>query len=190
MKFGLVMRAYAPFEWFGLVYHGDGRGPTTSSNVTSRVKAWVVFDPVAGAVGYPSAKSDESSFAAILPFTATGVPHANLTAVKRGKNSIYFKLHAFGSNPLMPGAPDIDMQVAITAKLDSARLDIHAELSGDQFPNVEVMLQDEVRERRMLATYETSGSAHLGPGRLMGNSARPMNSICKTFPLDPAGHFL
>lgn len=189
MKFGLVLRAYAPFEWFGLLYHGDGRGPTTSSNVTSRVKAWVVFDPVSGAVGYPSAKSDESSFAAILPFTATGVPHANLSSVTKGKNSIYFKLHAFGSNPLMPGAPDIDMRVAMTAHVDGARLDIHAELGGDRFPNVEAMLQDEAYERRMLATFETSGSAHLGPGRLMGNSARPMNAICKAFPLNSAGRF-
>ncbi|MDB4986007.1 MAG: hypothetical protein JWN04_1185, partial [Myxococcaceae bacterium] len=39
MKFGLVMRAYAPFNMFGLAFHGDNRGPSTRSDVTSRVKA-------------------------------------------------------------------------------------------------------------------------------------------------------
>ena len=101
----MVMRAYAPFAWFGMAFHGDNRGPTTSSTVTSRVKAWVVFDPVTGEIGYPSAKSDESSFAAILPFTRTAVPHAQLSSVKKGKNSIFFKLYAFGANPLVPASP-------------------------------------------------------------------------------------
>ena len=136
-----------------------------------------------------STKSNKSSFAAILPFTASGVPHANLTSVTKGKNSIYFELHAFGGNPLMPKAPNIDMQVAITAKVDGGRLDIHAELSGDQFPNVEIMLQDEAYERRMLATSETSGSAHFGPGSLIGSAARSMNAKCKPFLLNADGHF-
>lgn len=189
MKFGLVLRAYAPFAWFGLAFHGDDRGPTTSPGVTSRVKAWIVFDPVTGEIGYPSAKSDESSYVAILPFTSTAVPHAKLSAVKKGKNSLYFKLHAFGANPLLPASPNIDMHLSMTANVDGVRLNIHAELAGDQFPNVEIMLQDEASQRRMLATYETSGSAHLGPGRLMGNHSLAMNAICKSFPLDAAGRF-
>ena len=190
MKFGLVLRAYAPFDWFGMAFHGDNRGPTTSSDVTSRVKAWVVFDPTTGEIGYPSAKSDQSSFVAILPFTATATPHAKLSAVMKGKNSLYFKLHAFGANPLIPGSPNIDMYVAMTANVGDSRLNINVQLSGDQFPNVEMMLQDEGYSRRMLATYETNGSAHLGPGRLMGNNQLAMNAICKSFPLNAAGRFV
>jgi hypothetical protein len=173
-----------------MAFHGDNRGPTTSPSVTSRVKAWVVFDPTTGDIGYPSAKSDESSFVAIIPYTRTETPNASLSAVTKGKNSIFFKLHAFGANPLVPASPNIDMYLAMTANVDSARLNIHASLTGDQFPNVEMMLQDEAQERRMLATFETSGSAHLGPGRLLGNNRNAMTSICKSFPLNAQGRFL
>lgn len=64
------------------------------------------------------------------------------------------------------------------------------QLSGDQFPNVEVMLQDEAFERRMLATFETTGSAHAGPAKLIGNNSLEMTSLCKSFPLNQQGHFL
>ena len=53
-----------------------------------------------------------------------------------------------------------------------------------------MMLQDEAYERRMLATFETSGSAHLGPGRLMGTNSGPMNAICKDFPINAQGRFV
>jgi hypothetical protein len=72
VKFGLILRAYAPFKQFGVAFHGDNRGPTTSDSVTSRIKSWVEFDPVAGTLGSPHAKSDESSMV-ILPFRDTAV---------------------------------------------------------------------------------------------------------------------
>ena len=87
MKFGLIMRAYAPFKVFGGPFHGDNRGPTTSNSVTSRVKSWVDFDPVAGAVGSPHAKSDKSSVI-VIPHHAPGHPMTRVSVVKRGERSL------------------------------------------------------------------------------------------------------
>lgn len=61
MKYALIVRAYAPFPSFGAPpFHGDDRGPSTSPNVGSRLKAWIVFDPTTGKIETPSAKCDES----------------------------------------------------------------------------------------------------------------------------------
>ena len=122
MLFGLILRAYAPFKQFGGVYKGDARGPTTSPNVTSRVKTWITFDPLAGRVGSPSAKSDASHFAMGPSWTAVGVPVPRVSSIKIGKHAVYFQLHSSGSNPLFPGAPPIDMHVAITASVSGITL--------------------------------------------------------------------
>ena len=106
-----------------------------------------------------------------------------------GENAVYFQLHSSGSNPLFPGAPPIDMHVAMTASVTSNRLDIGAQLIGDGFPNAELILQDAVGNRQMLFTFETTGWADTGPMRLMGDAKHPMNAISKTFALDADGHF-
>jgi hypothetical protein len=134
------IRPVEPFKRFGVAFRGDDRGPSTSALASSRVKSWVDFDPVTGYVGKPGAKSDPSHFAGLLGFidhTATGMPNTRISSVKTGPNSIFFRLHSAGSNPLFIMAPPIDMQVAMTANVDANRLNISASLSGDSFPNVE-----------------------------------------------------
>lgn len=189
MKFGLIMRAYAPFKVFGGIFHGDNRGPTTSDKVTSRLKAWVDFDPVAGTIGSAHAKSDMSS-TVVVPYRGTGVPMTRVSVATVGKQTIYLKLHASGANPLVPGSSNIDMVLGITANVTSNSLNVQADLGGDQFPNVEVMLQDEGGNRRMLFTYETDAGAHSGPfARLPGSAPLPMNGISARFALTPEGRF-
>lgn len=189
MKFGLIMRAYAPFKVFGGPFLGDARGPTTSSAVTSRVKSWVDFDPVAGTIGSPHAKSDQSGVI-VVPLRATGIPMTRVSLIKHGPNWISFRMHAAGANPLVPGAPNIDMVITITASVARGGLNINAQLGGDQFPNAEVIMQDERGARRMLFTYETDAGAHTGPfTRLAGSRPLPMNAICKSFPINAEGLF-
>ena len=190
MLFGLILRSYAPFHRFGGVYKGDDRGPTTAPKVTSRVKTWVTFDPVTGSVGKPSAKSDASHFAIGPSWTATGIPIGRLSGVRSWKNGVYFQLHASGSNPLFPGAPPIDVHVGITASIVPGRLDISASLTGDGFPNAELMLQDVAGNRRMIFTFETTGGPDTGPLRLMGDFRRAMNALSTYFEIDDAGHFV
>jgi hypothetical protein len=191
MKFGLVARAYAPFKVFGGFFHGDNRGPTTRPDVTSRVKTWVVFDPMAGKVYDAKALSDRSSWT-LGDRTAVGLPGARVDAVSSGKGFMHFHLHAWGANPMTPkGTPNIDMRVIMTVSLSQGHLNVEAVLSGDQFPNVETMLQDESGQRRMIATYETDAGKHTGPfTRLPGTNARTMNAICKSFRVDRRGLFV
>jgi len=186
--FGLILRAYAPFKRFGGAFKGDARGPTTSPNATSRVKTWITFDPVVGVVGKPNAKSDASHLIIGPPsWTAVGLPVPRVSAIKIGKNAVYFQLHSSGNNPLFPGSPPIDMHVAITASVSGKRLDIAASLTGDGFPNAEVIVQDAAGNRQMLLTFETTGAADTGPARLFGDRKKAMNAISKSFALDDSG---
>ncbi|MDB4987972.1 MAG: hypothetical protein JWN04_3150 [Myxococcaceae bacterium] len=192
MNFGLILRAYAPFKRFGGFYRGDNRGPTASSAVTSRVKAWVWFDPIAGTIGSPESKSDESHFAGMFSFikyNTAGIPNSRISAVKVGSNSIFFRLSASGSNPLFPGAPGIDMQVSMTANVCNQRLIISADLTGDSFPNVEIILSDEGGEQQLLCTYETDGGADTGPLRLFARGKNSMSGLSWSYSLTDAGRF-
>lgn len=191
MKFGLIVRSYAPFDTFGGGFHGDNRGPTTASNVTSRVKAWVTFDPMTGKVDKPEAKSDESRHPWFQP--KVGVPTARVDSTRLGPGWIHFRLSFAGANPITPRSvsPTIDTSVALTAAIGKGHLNINAELKGDQFPSSEVILEDHNGGRRMLQSHETDGGRDTGPfARLWGDRQGAMSAICASFPISEDGIFL
>lgn len=190
MKFGLIARSYAPFQVFGGVFHGDGRGPSTRSDVTSRMKAWVVFDPISGSIEEPQARSDRSRWI-LGPQSAIGSPSVRVTLSQHGRGHLHFRLHVRGCNPMTPrGTPDIDLWLTLTASVRASLLNVHAILLGDQFPNAEVMLQDERGRRQMLMSFTTSAGKHTGPLTMLpGANKRAMNAICRAFALDASGRF-
>jgi hypothetical protein len=134
MKFGLLARAYAPFQVFGGIFHGDDRGATVRSEVTSRIKAWVVFDPLSGTTEAIHAMSDRSSWI-LTGDSAVATPTAKVLSTRRGPDYVHMSLHIRGANPMTPpGTPDIDMWITMTASVRSSHLNVNATLSGDQFP--------------------------------------------------------
>ncbi|MDB4990129.1 MAG: hypothetical protein JWN04_5307 [Myxococcaceae bacterium] len=79
------------------------------------------------------------------------------------------------------------MRVSTTAAIGSGRLNVNGVLTGDIFPNAEVMLQDEGGSRQMLFTAETSGGRHVGPLRPIDDKKKPMNAICRSSTLNDQG---
>ena len=153
-------------------------------------KAWVVFDPIAGTVASPDAKCDETTLLGVN-YSETELPKVRVDFVQLGKSWMHFRLNAAGANPIFkPASPDIDVHAAITASVADRRLDLTGELTGDRFPNFEVILQDEVKTRRMVMSYETSGNRWTGPETdLWRDRKRHMNANCKSFAIDDHGHF-
>lgn len=194
MKFGLIVRAYAPFPVFGLPPHeGDNRNATTSSDATSRVKAWVAFDMDTGKVELSHSKSDKSTMMlGLVDVSRTGTPIARVDHVKLGKGWLHFRLRAGGNVPTLKWvSPEINMHMAATFTVGSGQLNLTGELTGDQFPNFEVMLQDEKGTRRMVMTYNTSHNRWTGPEvNLWTDKKQPMNGICKSFAIDSSGRFV
>jgi|HubBroStandDraft_1064217.scaffolds.fasta_scaffold134884_2 hypothetical protein len=68
-----------------------------------------------------------------------------------------------GSNPLVPGSPDIDTNVNFTAVLNSGQVCYSGSLYGDEFPDAEVFALNSTNQATMLLTFTTPGGPNSGP---------------------------
>jgi hypothetical protein len=153
--------------------------------------AWVTFDPTKGTVGKPVGQSDET----IMLYNDerdTAVPSVRVDFVRLGQGWMHFRLNAAASNPVLdPASPDIDLHLSFTVSLTKQHLNVNADLTGDAFPNAEVMVQDEAGTRRMIYTFETSGGRRTGPfTHLAGDRKAKMNAICISLPVNESGAFI
>jgi len=184
----LNVRSYAPFASFGGGFEGDKRGPSTMPGVSSRIAVQIAFNPQTGRMATPVATSSGTTF---LPLGTRGMATPKATAIKSARfaNGFRIEMDVAGSNPLVPGAPDIDLHLDLSVTQASQRLNVYASLRGDTFPNAEVFVLDDQATARMILTFETSGGT-MGPFvYLPGNRQRPMNALCYSFPIDECGRF-
>lgn len=185
----LNVRSYAPFARFGGGFEGDNRGPSTSKTATSRLAVEIMFNTQSGQVGKPMATSSGTQW---LPLGIRGMaePRVTLVSTSRVPKGVSITVDLAGSNPLVPGAPDIDLHATLWFTLESGFLQVLAALSGDRFPNAEMFVTDGRGEARMLLTYETTSGPLAGPTfSLPGNGKLEMNSLCVGFPVDAGGLF-
>lgn len=186
-KFKLIVRVFAPFKVFGLAFHGDNRGPTTSSCATARIHAFIEFDPAEGTIGPPMAYADPS-YVAGTSITRTATPQIRVSGIKT-PGGLFIQLDGTGANPLLP-SPDIDFRLRMNVSVAAQRLNLSAALTGDRFPSFEVMIQDAAGKRQMVQTYMTDGGKHTGPAaRLFGNRQLDMNALCASYGLNAQGNF-
>lgn len=160
----LYFRRFAPFKSFGGGFEGDDRGHSTSLGKTSRTSAHVAF----AKGGVVSADGHSSG----TEWVAGGKKVGKVT-VKTGfkfasGGVVGFTASSAGSNPLVPGAPDIDTYISCVAVFRSGELAISGRVNGDGFPHAEVFVRDWKGTAHMLMEYST-GSGWAGPfHRLFG----------------------
>ena len=174
MAYVLVVKRYAPFETFGLGFHGDGRGKASFSG-SARTIAEVPFDSTGltgSAYGYSSGT--------LHPATGAKEYKSNVKvtisnqSIKDGVLS--FTIHSAGSNPhpltgYGHAAPDIDTHLDFMAEFGPDKITISGVLRGDNFPNAEVFLQPPNYKIVLLDHYETTGGRNTGPfTRLAGDN--------------------
>ena len=133
------LRSFALFDEFGGGFEGDDRGFSTDLSATSRIHGVVTINPTTGEiVGDPSASSSRSGCAGapcsvvLGNRTAVGTP----TITARNVNGAIV-VNMAGSNPLVPGAPDIDVSLALRVGPNGG---FSGSLVGDAFPNAEVFV--------------------------------------------------
>lgn len=144
-----------------------------------------------GKVGTPQAKSDESRHA--LFQSKVGIPQVRVDSIQLGPSWLHFRFRYAGGNPIIPKpvSPDINNHLLMTVAIGKGHLNINAELKGDQFPNSEVLVEDQTGTRRMVQSYETSGDRNFGPmARLPNDKRAPMSALCISFPVDGEGRFV
>ncbi|MEE9491876.1 MAG: hypothetical protein V3W04_00660 [Gammaproteobacteria bacterium] len=171
MSYTIVFKRYAPFTSFGGGFHGDGR-VTPSLTGSARTWGFITFSLSSGIIGY-SAMSSPTFHTAASSVRRTGRPTISVSSIKRTPSSLQFSAQTAGSNPMAPGAPDIDtfIDVLIT------NTQVNGCLRGDDFPSAEVYLQDGrsgatslmCSKHQLLCHFGTPHGALQGPGtRLFG----------------------
>ena len=174
----LYIRSFAPWASFGGGFGGDNRGFTTirAKNVTSRITTIVRFRVAPLVVVSQTAYSDPSTHPVLG--TKTGTPTSS--AIVSG-NTI--KVRIAGANPLVKGAPDIDLKLDITAAVSTATTTYNGKLFGDAFPDAEVFVVNPNGRAKMLHIFRTTGGQETGPVQLLpGNNNRPMGTFTQPVP--------
>ena len=131
-------------------YGGDDRGFTTRLDVTSRMRAEV--RTVGGKI-IAATNSDPSHW---LGLSAVSIPRTSWVG-----NSRQFLLDIAGANPLLPGAPDIDLHLNLSIQRTGNVTCFQGDLRGDAFPSAEVFVTG-LSQSKMLHTFATSGGQETG----------------------------
>lgn len=143
------VRAFAPPGSFkGTGFHDDGRGFSTSTGVTSRIKQNFTIDPTARTMSGGKPTSDPTYWNGINTGTASnkgGVDAPEYGTNSSGSATASTTSNFEGSNPAFKGiAPDIEVSSAlsITENLEQGQVHISMDLSSKEFPATEAFVQD------------------------------------------------
>jgi hypothetical protein len=191
--FALWFRRYAPFASFGVPpFKGDNRGPSTDPSASSRTFGCVGFTPQQVLDSRQGSSGTEFDLPLLRRLHArSGVSLTTARTRLQGPMLIEFEAHCAGSNPLMPGSPDID--TFVTARVDSGMarlLRMQLTVRGDNFPNLEVFVQClRSGHTALLIDGRTTGGRHTGPlTRLWGaKAAQELARATVSLPLDAQG---
>ncbi len=158
------IRAFAPTGAFkNTGFHDDGRGFSTNTNATSRIQQNFTVDPSARTYSGGRPTSDPTR---IGPFERTASDKGGISKPSFGKNSAGSATAALnskfeGSNPLAPGAPNIEVgsAISVTENLKKGQVTVSLDLSSKQFPATEAFVQDNSGQSVFLAGAAAYGDA-------------------------------
>jgi hypothetical protein len=165
--YALVFRRYAPFKSFGGGFEGDTRkSASTRDDASHRTSAVIRFNR-SGVLNTSGSSSGTEWLVGGKKFANVTVKVTNFE--QQDKGVFIFQATSAGSNPLVPGAPDIDTRVLFGAAFSRGYLGVNGFVSGDGFPNCEVFIKGPKGGTMLLVDYRTSSSGTTGPAtRLPG----------------------
>lgn len=161
------IRAFAPPNSFkGTGFHDDGRGFSTRTDVTSRIKQNFTIDPTARTSSGGQPTSDPTHWNGRNVGTATN--RGGISQPEFGTNGIGSATASVtssfeGSNPAFKGAaPDIEVSsaISITENLKMGQVFVSFDLSSKQFPATEAFVQDNAGNAIFLAGAAAYGTAN------------------------------
>jgi hypothetical protein len=192
--FPVNIRSFAPFDWFGGGFIGDGnkRGYTTSPTATARLKQSFTVDPTKGTVTGLKTSSNASYNPALGVAVAKddrgSISNLKTTENKDGSTTTSFSSSMAGHNPLVPGSPDIDVHTkfTLTENDKAGTLKVNAVQTGDAFPSAETMIGDTKGNQLFIGVSPANGNPYTS---LPGDNDRPMMQANFTITMDSKGVF-
>lgn len=193
IPYPITIRSFAPFNYFGGGFHGDGakRGYTTSSTATARVHQRIDFDTDKSKISAKAWSSPTSH--RLLPGSNTAKSSVEFTDGFKTKTSgaaktFMFGTHSKGANPMVPGSPNIDVfsDFSITENKKAGTLDISGTLTGDNFPSTEAFISDPSGQNVFLGIGYYEGSPF---SSMDGENKRDISSFNFSISTDKKGNF-
>lgn len=186
------VRAFAPTGAFkGTGFHDDGRGFSTSTGVTSRIKQNFTVDPTARTFSGGTPTSDPTYWNGFNTGTATnkgGISTPEFGTNSLGSATASLSSNFEGSNPAFMGlAPNIEVSSAlsITENLEKGQVTISFDLSSKQFPATEGFVQDAAGNSVFLGGAAAFGSA----GNLVNADKKQVSTIDLIIGINDKGVF-
>ncbi len=182
----LDMRSFLPFSQVGGGFDGDGnnRGFSPDREASSRLHSSVVLRPQRGDYLAAEVHADKTAG----PWGGFGPraegqaqPTIDITSHPIPDGTRY-EVHIAGSNPLVPGSPEIDVHssISITRPLPG-HTRIETEVKGDAFPALEMTLTHENGQQLFVCAYMPPETQL---GNLLGDAQRPMGTFKGTLTSD------
>jgi RHS repeat-associated protein len=192
--FPINIRSFAPSNWFGGGFMGDGdkRGYTTSSTATSRLAQSFTVDPRKGTISDLTTSSNASYHPSLGVAKANddrgSITNLKTTENKDGSNTTSFTSNMSGHNPLVPGSADIDVHTnfSLTENDKAGTLKVNAVQTGDAFPSAETMIGDTGGNQLFIGVSAANGNPYIS---LPGDFKRPMMEANFTIKMDSNGVF-
>jgi len=180
--FGITVRRFIEGKHL-LGFKGDNRGPSLSFKVGYRTAASIFFDLAAGKQFRPIVGS--SSGTEIAGTTAIADVSTKGSFFIGNKNSVHGRIRTSGSNPFIPGSPDIDTVLTFKAVISGDVLTISGHLQGDSFPGTEVII-DWKDGREFLITHDAEG----GLPALSEKYLKELGIFTKKYIVDEDGYII
>jgi hypothetical protein len=186
------VRAFAPTGAFrGIGFHDDGRGFSTSTGVTSRIKQNFTVDPTARTFSGGTPTIDPTYWNGFNTGTASnkgGISTPEFGTNSLGSSTASLSSNFEGSNPAFMGlAPNIDVSSAlsISENLEKGQVTISFDLYSKQFPATEGFVQDAAGNAVFLGGAAAFGSA----GNLVNSDKKQVSTIDLIFGINDKGVF-
>lgn len=166
----VTQRAFIPDQMFH-GFGGDGRGLDACLSGRSRMHQYSVVDFTNGTLVANDDYSDLTQFGKV---SAEANPDSTaVVRVLRG-NVLFLQQDARASDPLVPGAPDIDMHGRYAMKRDEdGVVHVWMAMKTELFPSHEVLLRDPSNQTVMMWGENAAGDAPdlLGDGSWLGQAS-------------------
>ena len=190
IPYPITIRSFAPFNYFGKGFHGDGanRGFTTSSTATARVHQRINFDTDKTQLKTNVWSSPTSHI--LVPGSYTETPSVSIgkfSIANNGNSKTFnFDTHSKGANPMIPGSPNIDVFSNFSITESDGLLNISGDLKGDNFPSTEAFITDPNGNNVFIGVGFYEGSPF---SSLDGENKRDITSFSFGIQTDKKGKF-
>lgn len=186
----------------GGTFRGDGRGVSSSLDVTSRVNYNFTYDGQKKTISQGAFYSDFTlKYPQLLPsggvipaIIKTATPHRSVGEVQHlpdgdGGSIETYGFHYWAKDPITPQsltpALDVHGSLILSEDLDKGILSINGDFSGDTFPSTEAFVVDQSGNKLFLGAHKEQGSVFT----LVGDSQTPIFSVDMQVKFDNKGNF-